>query len=87
MNEDQLAEPSDDDLMRLRALQRKIGGPNVQWGAREALEMWIVEQRMRADRVAARRLTRATWALAIATVALVIATGALVVITLVDVRG
>jgi hypothetical protein len=47
----------------------------------EILEVWLVEQRMKAERLASQRLTRATWAPAAVTLALVAATVALVIAT------
>jgi hypothetical protein len=41
------------------------------------LEIWLVEQRMKAERLASDRLARATWYLVGATAALVLATLAL----------
>jgi hypothetical protein len=51
------------------------------WGGDKVLEVWLLERRMKAERLASQRLARATWALAAVTVALVLATVALVVAT------
>jgi hypothetical protein len=50
-------------------------------GDRDILEVWLLEQRMKAERLASQRLTRATLALAAVTAALVAATVALVIAT------
>jgi hypothetical protein len=79
-----IAEPSDDEVKRLRALLRAIGGPNVQWGAQQVLDAWVAETRLEAERVTAKRMLVATWVLAIATVGLVVATVGLIVVTFTD---
>lgn len=73
-----MEEPSEDDLLRVRAILARVGGPQVSWGAVNALEVLLTERRMEAERRASARLTRATWALVIATVGLVLATVVLV---------
>jgi hypothetical protein len=50
-------------------------------GDRDILEVWLLEQRMKAERLASQRLTCATWALGIVTLTLVAATVALVIAT------
>jgi hypothetical protein len=50
-------------------------------GQRDYVEAWITEHRMNAERRATRRLTIATWVLALATVALVFATFVLAHVT------
>ena len=84
MDEDLFPTPSDDDLERVRAVLRHIGGANVVWGAKDVLEVLLVERRMAADRRAANRLNRATWVLAVATSVLALATIALIWATLAD---
>ena len=56
-----------------------IHGPSL--SDRDILEVWLLEQRMKAERLASQRLTRATWVLATVTAALVLATVALVIAT------
>jgi hypothetical protein len=78
---DQIAGPSPEERDRIRtALDQVHTGAN--WEADKVLEVWLLEQRMRAERLASQRLTRATWALAAVTCALVAATVALVIATL-----
>lgn len=79
--QDQIDPASTEDLARINSLLRAIGGPNVVWGAGSTLEVWLTEQRIRAEREASARLTRATWVLAIVTLVLAAATVALVVST------
>lgn len=69
-----LPTPTPKDLDRIQQTLRALGGPNVSWGAQQALDVWVIEQRAAQDAKAAHRLLIATWALVIATVALVIAT-------------
>ena len=73
--------PSAAELERITHLLRQVGGPNVNWGAQQSLDLWVVEQRMGAERMAARRVLLATWVLAVATVGLVLATIGLIVVT------
>lgn len=74
--------PDDDELQRVNNVLNRVGGPNVQWGAVNRLEVWLIETRLEAERVATRRILIATWVLAVATVALVVATVGLLVVTL-----
>ena len=71
--------PSDSELSRIRDLLTKIGGPHVQWGAQQILDVWVAEARLEAERRASARMLTATWVLAAATVALVFATVGLIV--------
>lgn len=66
--------PSDDELARINALLRRIGGQHVTWGAQNVLDVLVAETRLESERLASRRLLIATWVLAAATVALVFAT-------------
>lgn len=79
--ESRIAEPSADDLERVRALLRLIGGPNVNWGAQQVLDVWVIETRLEAERLATRRTLLATWVLALSTIGLVAATVGLIVVT------
>lgn len=69
---------SDEDLERIQARLRKVGGPNVSWGAGSVLEVWLAENRMRQDLAEAKRLALASWTLVVATLALVFATAGLI---------
>ena len=73
-------EPTDEDLTRINALLRKVGGPSVLWGSKDRLDVWTVEQRARQDAILSRRLLVASWALVVVTVGLVVATVALIVV-------
>jgi hypothetical protein len=44
------------------------------------MDIWVIEHRLRAERIVTSRLTQATWVLVGVTVALVIATAALVLV-------
>lgn len=72
----------DEDRERIGTLLKGIGGRDVVWGAQQSLEVWMAEHRMRAERLASERLTRATWVLAAVTIVLAAATVALVFATL-----
>ena len=74
--------PSDDDIARVNALLRRIGGPNVAWGSIDFFDGWVGEHRLRMWRLAWDRLTRATWVLAGATVVLALATVVLIFATI-----
>jgi len=62
--------PSDDDIARVSALLRKIGGPNVSWGSINVFDVLVGEHRLKMERLASDRLTRATWVLAGSTIVL-----------------
>jgi len=51
-----IEDPDQEELDRVQALLRKIGGRNVAWGAGTVLEVWIAEARLEAERRAARRV-------------------------------
>lgn len=72
---------TDDDVTRVREVLRKIGGPNVSWGAKNVLEVWIAENRMHAENESSRRILVATWVLAVATLGLVAVTIGLILVT------
>jgi hypothetical protein len=78
---DQIPGPSNEERDRIRATLSQVGGGHWGFDNPEVLEVWLLEQRMKAERLASKRLTRATWALAAVTLALVAATVALVVAT------
>jgi hypothetical protein len=74
--------PTDEDKRRVRDLLHEVGGPNVQWGAVNVLEVLKLEHQMRAERMATKRIERVTWVLAGATVVLALATIGLIIATL-----
>jgi hypothetical protein len=79
---DQIPSPSPEDRERIhKALSQVTGIYAPSLGDRDILEVWLLEQRMKAERLASQRLTRATLALAAVTAALVAATVALVIAT------
>jgi hypothetical protein len=78
---DQIVGPSPDERQRIRAALYEVGVGQWNFSHPEILEVWLLEQRMKAERLASQRLQRATWALAIVTAALVVATVALVIAT------
>ena len=74
--------PSPEERERIHDALSQVAGiyaPSL--GDRDILEVWLLEQRMKAERLASQRLARATWALAIVTLTLVAATVALVIAT------
>ena len=38
-----IEDPDPEELDRVRSLLKKIGGPNVVWGAASVLEVWVAE--------------------------------------------
>jgi hypothetical protein len=79
---DQIPGPSPEERERIHNALSQIAGvyaPSL--GDRDILEVWLLEQRMKAERLASQRLTRATLALAAVTAALVVATVFLVIAT------
>jgi hypothetical protein len=78
----QLPAPSAEDLDRIARLLREVGGPNVAWGARESLEVWVIEQRARLDQEMSERIRSSSWALVAATIGLVVCTAGLIWATL-----
>jgi hypothetical protein len=79
---DQIPGPSPEDRERIHdALSQVAGVYAPSLGDRDIPEVWLLEQRMKAERLASQPLARATWALAGATFALVLATVALVIAT------
>jgi len=43
------------------ALLRRIGGPQVHWGAVDMLNVWVIEQRARLDERASQRIQAVSW--------------------------
>lgn len=80
MSETSGASLSRADVERIGAMLRVIGGTQVTWGAQSTLDVWLVEQRIKSEALASRRLLVATWVLAVATLGLVIATVGLIVV-------
>lgn len=79
---DQIPAPSPEERERINNTLSQVAGihgPSL--SDRDILEVWLLEQRMKAERLAAVRLTRATLALAGVTLALALATIALVIAT------
>ena len=79
---DQIPGPSPEERERINDTLSQVAGihgPSL--SDRDILEVWLLEQRMKAERLASQRLTRATWVLATVTAALVLATVALVIAT------
>lgn len=77
----EVPEPNESDLERIGNLLRRIGGQNVVWGARELLDIWVIEQRAKLDQEMSERIRTASWVLAAGTFGLVICTAALVWVT------
>jgi hypothetical protein len=77
--DDQIAHISPENRTRIRQLLIGIGADPMH--GTTYLEVWLAEHRMRAERLASQRLTRATWALAAVTFILAGATIALVIAT------
>ena len=78
---DQIVGPSPDERQRIRAALYEVGAGQWNFSHQQILEVWLLEKRLEAERLASQRLARATWALAAVTVALVLATVALVIAT------
>jgi hypothetical protein len=70
-----------EDMQRVDAPLRDIGGQHVTWGPGSILDVWVAESRMESERRSAHRLVIATWALAGMTLALVLATIGLIIAT------
>lgn len=80
--DDLLRVPTTEDRDRLDRIWSEIAAPgNYNFSPQNRMDLWVIEQRMHADRVISAKLTRATWVLVFATCALFLATVALVVIT------
>jgi hypothetical protein len=78
----QVPEPTADDVKRIEALLRHIGGQQVSWGAQACLDVWVVEQRARLDQQMSERIRTTSWALVVATAGLVVCTAGLIWATL-----
>lgn len=73
-----VAEPTPEDLERLNGVLTRIGGPRVSWGAKDVLDLWIVEHRAQLDQKMSARIQVTSWALVVATVGLVLCTAGLI---------
>ena len=67
----------------LRASYARSAAPRWLWGAKESLDVWVIEQRARLDQEMSERIRSSSWALVAATVGLVICTAGLIWATLV----
>jgi hypothetical protein len=74
----EVPEPTVEEIERIGALLRRVGGPNVSWGAQQSLDVWVIEQRARLDQRMSARISYASWALVLATVGLVACTAGLI---------
>jgi len=81
-HDDYVPEISEDDVQRIKSRLRKVGGPNVVWGASSVLEVWIVENRMKQEIIQSKRMALASWSLVAVTLALVVVTAGLIWATL-----
>ena len=74
--------PSEDDLRRIENVLRTVGGKHVVWGAKEVLNLWLLEQREAQEVKIANRMLVSSWCLVAATIALVLATTGMAVAAL-----
>ena len=74
--------PSEDDLRRIENVLRTVGGKHVAWGAKEVLNLWLLEQREAQEVKIANRMLVSSWCLVAATIALVLATAGMAVAAL-----
>jgi hypothetical protein len=82
-DEDQLKVPTQADRDRLDALWAGIAGPgSYSFSPANRMDIWVIEQRLRAERLGAKRLSNATWVLVAATVVMALATIGQVVVAL-----
>lgn len=73
--------PSEDDLRRIKNILQAVGGEHVSWGAKEVLDLWLLEQRESQELKIANRMLVSSWCLFAATIALVIATAVMAIAT------
>lgn len=71
--------PSEDDLRRIENVLRTVGGKHVVWGAKEVLNLWLLEQRESQELKIANRMLVSSWCLVAATIALVLATAVMAI--------
>lgn len=74
----EIPEPTPEDLERIGNLLRRVGGPGTNWGAQQALDVWVIEQRARLDQRMSERISNASWLLVTATFGLVLCTAGLI---------
>lgn len=74
--------PSEDDLRRIENILQAVGGKHVSWGAKEVLDLWLLEQRGAQEVKIANRMLVSSWCLVAATIALVLATAGMAVAAL-----
>lgn len=80
---DLLQPATPEDIKRLNDVWLALaGGGNYSFSPANRMELWVLEHKIRTERITTERLTRATWALVFATVILAIASIALVFVTL-----
>lgn len=75
-------EPTPEDLERIKKLLHRVGGDQVSWGAEDALNIWVIEQRVKLDQQMSKRIQVSSWSLVVATVGLVACTAGLIGATL-----
>lgn len=78
----QVPEPTPEDLERIAKVLRRIGGSSVSWGAKDVLDVWVVEERARLDQRMSERIRTVSWVLVAATFGLVVCTAGLIWATL-----
>lgn len=71
--------PSEDDLRRIENVLRTVGGKHVVWGAKEVLNLWLLEQRESQELKIANRMLVSSWCLVATTIALVLATAVMAI--------
>jgi hypothetical protein len=75
--------PTEQDREQMNALWAGIAGHgNYDFSPQNRMDIWVIEQRMRAERLAQARVSNATWVLVAATVVMALATVALVIVAL-----
>ena len=74
--------PTEEDLRRIENILRIVGGKHVSWGAKEVLNLWLLEQREALEAKIAHRMLVSSWCLVAATIALVLATDGMAVTAL-----
>jgi hypothetical protein len=55
---DQIPGPSNEERDRIRATLSQVGGGHWGFDNPEVLDVWLLEQRIKAERLASKRLTR-----------------------------
>ncbi|MCZ0727199.1 hypothetical protein [Mycolicibacterium iranicum] len=80
--EDLLRPATEEERKRLNEVWTALAGPgNYFFAPRDRMDLWLVEHKIRTERMVTQRLVLATWVLVFATVVLAIATIALVFVT------